>query len=344
MIASVFLFYNKLSQPIVGLAIGVLVGGLAQLLFQLPALIKRGAKYFLTFDCQNPGVRRVGALMVPAAIGLSATQINTVVDRMLGSLLTEGSISALYYGNRLIQLPLAIFGIAIATAVFPQLARKAQAKRMDEMKEVLRSSLKLVFFTTLPASVGLIVLGEPIIRLLFERREFTSGDTSATAFALLFYAVGLFAYASIVVIVRTFYSFQDTRTPVKIGCIAMVANIILNLILMRPLAQGGLAFATALAAMINMSLLLWVLHRRIGPLGGANVIGAFGRLLGVSAIMGIVCWLVTHALESFATSLGFQVLQVGTGIIVGVATFGLISYLLKIEEIRTVLQLVTKRR
>jgi len=208
----------------------------------------------------------------------------------------------------------------------------------------LRSSLRLVFFTTLPAAVGLIVLGKPIIRLLFERREFTFSDTSATAFALLFYAVGLFAYASIVVIVRTFYSFQDTRTPVKIGCIAMVANIILNLILMRPLAQGGLAFATALAAMINMSLLLWVLRRRIGPFGGANVIGAFGRLLGVSAIMGTVCWLVAHAWEPFATSLGFQVLQVGTSIIVGVATFGLISYLLKIEEMRTVLQLVTKRR
>lgn len=343
-IASAFTICSRFRYPVMGLALGVILGGAGQLLFQVPFAIKKGFSFLLKIDYRHPAVKKIGILMLPVAIGLAVTPINTLVDRLLASRLEMGSVSALWYSNRLFQFPLAIFGIAIATAAFPTMARQATLKKIKELKETLSHALGLAFFTTIPASIGLIVLRVPIIRLLFQYKKFTTYDTTATAWALIFYSLGLFAFGAVIILVRVFYSLKDTKTPMKIACLAVISNIILDIILMGPLAQGGLALATSLVAVMNMSILLWLLRNKIGALGGRRIFTKFVQISIGSSIMGLVCWLVARAFEPYVITLGFRILQVGVAIVAGVVTLAIASSILKIEEMRTVWQLVTRRR
>ncbi|MBU4128654.1 murein biosynthesis integral membrane protein MurJ, partial [bacterium] len=345
-IASALTICNRFRYPVMGLALGVVLGGAGELLFQIPFALKKGFSLLPRIDYRHPAVKRIGMLMLPAAIGLAATPINTVVDQLLASLprfCPTGSVSALWYSNRLFQLPLALFGIAIATAIFPTMSRQAALKKIEELKETLSHALGLAFFTTIPASVGLIILRTPIIRLIFQYKKFTAYDTSATAWALLFYSLGLFAFGAVIILVRVFYSLKDTKTPARIACFAILSNLVLDLILMRPLAQGGLALATSLVAVLNMSLLFWLLRRRIGRLGGRRILANFIRILIASSVMGGVSWLVARALEPHVVTLGLRVLQVGAAIVAGLITLAIVSTILRIKEMRTILEIVTGR-
>ncbi len=345
-IASAFTICNRLRHPVMGLALGVVLGGAGQLLFQVPFAIKKGFTLRPRIDYRHPAVKKIGMLMFPLALGLAVTPINTFVDRLLASLprfCPTGSVSALWYSNRLFQLPLALFGIAIATAIFPTISRQATLKKIEELKETLSHALGLAFFTTIPASIGLIVLRVPILRLLFQYKKFTTYDTSATAWALLFYSLGLFAFGAVIILVRVFYSLKDTKTPVIIASFAVVANIILDLILMRPLAHGGLALATSLVAILNMSILFWFLRRRIGRLGGKRILTNFIRILIASSLMGGICWLVARAFEPYVLTIGFRVLQVGVATVAGLITLAITSIILRIKEMRTILEIVTGR-
>ncbi|MBU4310740.1 murein biosynthesis integral membrane protein MurJ [bacterium] len=345
-IASALTICNRFRYPVMGLALGVVLGGAGELLFQIPFALKKGFSLLPRIDYRHPAIKRIGMLMLPAAIGLAATPINTVVDQLLASLprfCPTGSVSALWYSNRLFQLPLALFGIAIATAIFPTMSRQAALKKIEELKETLSHALGLAFFTTIPASVGLIILRTPIIRLIFQYKKFTAYDTSATAWALLFYSLGLFAFGAVIILVRVFYSLKDTKTPARIACFAILSNLVLDLILMRPLAQGGLALATSLVAVLNMSLLFWLLRRRIGRLGGRRILANFIRILIASSVMGGVSWLVARALEPHVVTLGLRVLQVGAAIVAGLITLAIVSTILRIKEMRTILEIVTGR-
>lgn len=345
-IASAFTICNRFRYPVMGLAIGVILGGVGQLLFQIPFAVKKGFNLLPRIDYRHPAVKKIGLLFLPAAIGLAATPINTFVDRLLASLprfCPTGSVSALWYSNRLFQLPLALFGIAIATAIFPTMSRQATLKKIEELKETLSHALGLTFFATVPASIGLIVLRIPILRLLFQYKKFTTYDTSLTAWALIFYSLGLFAFGAVIILVRVFYSLKDTKTPAIIGCFVVIANIILDLILMRPLAQGGLALATSLVAILNMSLLFWLLRRRIGRLGGRRILLNFTRILIASSIMGGICWLVARVFEPYVVTLGFRVIQVGVAIVAGLITLAIASTILRIKEMKTIWEIVTGR-
>ena len=342
-IASAFTICNRFRYPVMGLALGVILGGAAQLLFQIPFAIKKGFSLLPRIDYRHPAVKKIGLLFFPAALGLAVTPINTFVDRLLASLprfCPTGSVSALWVSNRLFQFPLALFGIAIATAIFPIMSRQAALKKIEELKETLSHALGLAFFTTVPATIGLIILRVPIIRLLFQYKKFTTYDTSATAWALLFYSLGLFAFGTVIILVRVFYSLKDTKTPARIACFAVVSNIILDLLLMRPLAQGGLALATSLVAVLNMSILFWLLRRRIGRLGGRKILTNFIRILTASSIMGIVCWLVVRAFEPYVATIGFRVLQVGITTVAGLLTLAIVSTVLRIKEMRTIWEIV----
>ncbi len=366
-IASVFTICNRFRYPVMGLALGVVLGGAGQLLFQVPFAIKKGFSLLpridyddalrlprrqtglprLIGDYRHPAVKKIGLLFLPAALGMSAAPINTFVDRFLASLprfCPTGSVSALWYSNRLYQLPLALFGIAIATAIFPTMSRQASLKKIEELKETLSHALGLAFFTTIPASVGLIILRTPIIRLLFQYKQFTAYDTSATAWALLFYSLGLFAFGAVIILVKVFYSLKDTKTPAIIAGFIIVGNIILDLILMRPLAQGGLALATSLLAFLNMSLLFWLLRRKIGRLGGRRILTNFIRILIASSIMGVVCWLVARAFEPYVVTTGFRILQMGAAIAGSLVILVIASTILRIREMKTILEIVTGRR
>ena len=215
-------------QPaIVGMAIGTLIGGLLQLGIQLPSLFKTGFRYRPVFDLTDPGLHRILKLMIPATIGLSATQINIFINTNFASSCAEGSVSWLYYAFRLVQLPIGVFGVALSIATLPLLARQAAKKDIAEMKKTMVSSLTMVFALTLPATAGLIVLAEPIIRLIFEHGAFTAADTLATAQTLALYSIGLFAYSANKVLVPAFYALDKTRFPVIASFMAIIFNIII---------------------------------------------------------------------------------------------------------------------
>ncbi len=235
----------------------------------------------------HPGLKRVGTLIPPVILGGAVYQINILVGTLLGSLLAQGSVTYLYFADRLVQFPLGVFAIAAATAVLPSLSRQAAAGDLDTLKGTFAQALKLVFFITIPASVGLIILREPIVALLFQRGEFDAQATRLTAQALLYYSMGLWAFSAVRIVAATFFALQDTRTPVKMAGISIFANIILGIVLMKPLAHGGLALATSLASILNLGLLLGALRARLGFLGWKSIALSVCRSLLCSAAMGI---------------------------------------------------------
>ena len=236
-ICSVFLISPYMADPVTGIAIGVLIGGVLQLILQVPFLINKGFYFWQKAKIYHPGLKRIGLLMLPTIFGAAVYQINILVGTLLASLLPEGSVSYLYYADRLVQFPLGIFAIAAATAVLPSLSRQAAEKELPDFKNTFSYAMKLVFFITIPSMVGLIVLREPIVALLFKRGAFDTETTRLTAYALLYYAIGLWAFSGVRIVVSAFYALQDTRTPVRMAVISVVAKIILSVILMQWLAH-----------------------------------------------------------------------------------------------------------
>ncbi|HMS82907.1 MAG TPA: murein biosynthesis integral membrane protein MurJ [Nitrospira sp.] len=281
-------------EPIIGVAVGVVAGGAAQFAMQLPGLKLRGMLFGFTFNPGHPGVRKIGRLMIPSLIGLSVTQINITVSTILGSFFAGGP-TYLFYGMRLIQFPLGIFGVALVTAILPTLSAQAARGALDELRTTLGFGLRMIIFIMLPAMVGLIVLRTPIVHLVFEHGTFTAHDTAETAFAVLCYAVGLWAFGGVRIIVSAFYSLKDTTTPVISAAIAVVANILFSLVLMSRLGAAGLALATALAAMVNGGILVAVLNRRLGGVDWSSVLRSAGRV-GIGCVPIVVaCWWVAEA-------------------------------------------------
>lgn len=262
-IASAYLLSPLLKEPILGVAIGVLVGGAAQFAMQLPGLRQRGLLFGWRFEPGHPGVRRIGGLLVPSLIGMSVTQVNITVSTILASFFAGGP-TYLFYGMRLIQFPLGIFGVALATAILPTLSAQAARGALDELRATLGFGLRMILFIIIPAMLGLILLRGPIVHLFFEHGAFSAADTAATAMAVLCYAVGLWAFAGVRIIVAAFYSMQDTRTPALAAAAAVAANLVLALLLMGSLRHAGLALATAVAAMLNVGTLVLILNRRLG--------------------------------------------------------------------------------
>ncbi|MBS0153750.1 MAG: murein biosynthesis integral membrane protein MurJ [Nitrospira sp.] len=281
-------------EPIIGVAIGVVAGGAAQFAMQLPGLRRRGMLFGFIFNPGHPGVRKIGRLMIPSLLGLSVTQINITVSTILGSFFVGGP-TYLFYGMRLIQFPLGIFGVALVTAILPTLSAQAARGALDELRTTLGFGLRMIIFIMLPAMVGLIVLRTPIVHLVFEHGTFTAHDTAETAFAVLCYSVGLWAFGGVRIIVSAFYSLKDTTTPVISATIAVVANILFSLVLMSRLGAAGLALATALAAMVNGGILVAVLNRRLGGVDWYSVLCSASRVvIGCIPII-LACWWVAGA-------------------------------------------------
>jgi len=277
------------SEPTVGLALGVVAGGAAQLVLQVPGLARRRMLPRPSFAPRDPDVRRIGRLMVPVVFGLSVTQVNLLVNTLLASLLATGSVSYLYYGMRLIHFPLGVFGIALATAILPTLSTQAAKGDLAGLQAGVTDALKLIAFITVPAMAGLIALRLPIISILFERGAFDAAATRGVAIAVVAYAVGLWAFAAVRIVAATFYALQDTRTPVRAAAIAMGANVVLNLVLMGPLGHGGLALATSLSAMLNLTLLLIALRRRLAGLALSAIGPSLLRTCAAAGVLGLGC-------------------------------------------------------
>jgi len=292
LIGSAVFLSPYMTQPEMALAWGVLIAGVAQLVFQLPYLARLRLLPMPRYNPKHEGVIRVMKLMIPALFGVSVSQINLLLDTFIASLLVSGSVSWLYFSDRLVELPLGIFGIAIATVVLPSLSRKHAEKLGNEFAAMLDWAFRMVLIIAVPASLALILLAQPLIITLFQGQNFTPDDVVKVTSSLQAYTLGLLAFMSIKVFAPGYYSRQDTRTPVRIGIIAMVANMVMNILLVFVLdfAHTGLALATSLAACLNAGLLLRGLYAQkifvFQPGWGVFLL----RLLIANAVMSAFLW------------------------------------------------------
>jgi putative peptidoglycan lipid II flippase len=287
---------------------------------------------------QHPAVKRIGILILPAIYGSAIYQLNQFIGTLLASFLPQGSVSWLYYADRLVQFPLGVFAIAISTAALPSLSKQVAERDMTEFRETLSHSVRLTLFITIPAMAGMIVLGQPIIRVFFQRGAFGPLSTVMTERALFYYALGLWAFSVNRVLVSAFYAFQDTRTPARIATIALLANVGFSLILMGPLKHGGLALATSLASTVQFFLLILFLGRIPGVLHLKPMIESGLKSLLGSVAMGF-CLYIFHAkwMVPYAGA-GFWSLacRLGVIILIGVMVFFGMAVVLRCREIGSV--------
>lgn len=324
MIGSMLWISPQLDDPIVGLSIGVIIGGILQLALQVPVLIQKGVPILNRVGVYHPAIKKVGLLMLPMIFGAAVYQINVLAGTFLASFLQEGSISYLYYADRLVQFPLGIFAIATSTAVLPSLSKQAAEMNYEGLKETFCYSLKLVFYITIPAMVGLIVLREPIISLLFQRGEFNAESTRLTASALLYYGIGIWAFSAIRIVLSTYFAIQDTKTPVRVAVISVLVNIALSCVLMIPMGFGGIALATSISSMLNFYLLSRKLTTKLGEIEWKNIGISAGKTLVGALVMGVVVYLISKWAIPVGTG---SISALAIGVLVTI-TGGLLSYVL----------------
>lgn len=317
-----------------GVAWGTVLGVVFGLIIQLPKLYRVGFRPRFDFDWRNPGAKKVMSMMLPVAFGVSVNQLYIIIDRMLASGLAEGSISALNYANKLILLPLGLFVMAIGTAFYPTLTRQAVDPSAGDMAVTLRGAFRMVVLLSLPAGVGLFVLRYPIVQLLFERGAFDALATEMTAYALMFFSIGLVGQSVNVILTRGFYALHDTRTPVKLTVVTVLINLAFSLMLIGPLRHGGLALANSIAALANTTMLSWFLAKKIQKLWNKKMILFAFQVLLASGIMGVVVHYTNNYLQAALVSLGSLglLIQVAMAISAGVIAYALAALVLRIDE------------
>lgn len=344
-IAAVLFLVSRLEEPIVAVAVGVAAGGIVQFAFQLPAFFRSGYDLRIDADLRHPGLRRMGALVLPATMGMAVAQINIFVSTILASYLPGGSITYLYYAMRLIQFPVGIFGVAMGMAVLPALSEHAVRGDTERLREDFSFALRLLFFITVPAMAGLIALREPIVSTLFQRGVFDAAATAGTALALLCYALGIWAIVGVRVVTATFYSLQDTRTPVRVAVGAMLANIIMSLALMGPLQHAGLALANSIASTVNFVFLFYFLRQRIKRVDARRILRSFGKIIVASAAMGAAGWpLGSYAIWQSPDRLLEKALLLSGTIVLCLVVYLTISRLLRSDELEHLYAIIRKRR
>jgi len=345
------LFAVRSERPAMVLAVGVVVGGFFQFAVQLPFLWRRDIRLRPSLSFRDPGIRRVAKLMIPGVLGVGVAQVNFLVNTMFAThpLTPAGTLMSLQIADRVMELVLGAYAVAIATAILPMMSAQVAERNITELRHTICFSLKLVSFITIPAMVGLVLMRQPIIQVLFQHGRFNEESTRLTAWALLFSALGLPWFAAAKIIIPAFYSTQDTRTPVVVGAIAVGANVFLNFVLVGPLRNGAPAASTSLAAVVNFLVLYWVFRRRYGPLGGSEVLVSVGRVVAASGVMGLGCWLMLkgslaavfsgwHASATGQAALLFATLLVAAGLFFGVAR------LLGCDELSDVVAIATRWR
>ncbi len=321
-------------HPMMGLAIGTLLGGLLQAAVQWPTLHGEGFRFRFALAPRDPGLREVLLLMVPGTVGLAAVQVNVFVNTVLATGEGTGAVSWLDFAFRLMYLPIGLFGVSIATAAVPTISSFAAQADVGGMRRTVSSGLRMMLMLNVPATVGLIALASPIVALIYERGRFTPEDTAATAAALMCYAPGLLGYSAVKIASPTFYALRDSRTPVAVSVASMAGNIVLNLALVRVLGYRGLALGTAIAALLNAGVLLWLLSRRLDGLEARRVLVALLKITMASAVMAAGAVLAHRGLVDLLGPTGFvpRLLQVGGGILAGLVVLAAMARLLRIAE------------
>ena len=339
MIVVPLVFVPAMRNSSLALAFAVLAGGVLQLSIQIPALYKKGLRYKWIFNLRHSAIVQIGKLLIPRVMSSSVYQLNIVVDRMCSSLVYivgEGAPAALYYANRLFQFPLAIFGIALAQAALPTLSEQANEESLTKFKETFSFAVRLIFFISLPAAVGLGILRVPIIQILFQHGRFDAYSTGITASALLFYSFGLVFYAGNNVLLSSFYSLKDTVTPVKVAIGALCVNIVLNISFMRPFKVGGLALATALSGALSFILLFVLLRKKIGPLHGREIIKDLLKISAASLIMGAIVYLARKKFlfNILNAAIGAKMFYLFIVLLLAAAAYAASAFICRVDEIK----------
>jgi len=332
-------------EPIVGIAIGTLLGGVAQLALQWPLLKREGFTYRPLLDWSDPGLRRVLVLMGPGAIGLAATQVNVLVNTALATGQETGAVSWLNYAFRLMYLPIGLFGVSIATATLPTVSRQVAAGSHADVRDTITRGLSLMLMLNVPATVGLVTLAVPIIRVIFEHGRFQPSDTAATAAALQFYAPGLVGYSVVRIASPTFYALGRNRVPVTVSIVTVLVNAALNLALVRTMGFRGLALGTSIAALFNALVLLVLLRRQLAGLNESRLLGALARIAIASALMGAAAVAIDAGLERWWPSgaLLVQLVRLVATIGAAVGVLAGAAWLLRIGEFKDGMTLVLRR-
>ena len=339
------LFLRKFFEvPITALAVGVLIGGFIQLLLQLPVLWRKGFPIRPRFAFGSLEVRRIALLMVPSTFGVGVYYLNITVSAILASLLPQGSISFLYYAQRLFEFPQGIFTVSVAQAVLPSMSRQAAEGDLTGMKESLAFGLRLTFFITIPAMAGLMVCATPIFSLLFMGGEFDYAKAVNSAEALFYYSLGLSFVALTRVLAPAFFALKDTKTPVWTAFAAFLLNLVFSLALMGPLKHGGLALATTLSACCNMLLLLWFLRRKIGPFGGRGIMLSGLKSMAASFPMAVVVYYACLLIDwSSSGHKSVKALVLGAAIVIGLVIYAICIRLLRSAEALEATALIRKK-
>ena len=332
---------------IIGMSIGTLIGGAAQLAIQVPSLLKVGFRFSPRLSFRDEGVRRVMRLMAPAIIGTSAVQVKVVVDTIVASGI-DGGVSWLSYSFRLMQFPIGVFGVAIGTAAIPALSRLASEERPTDFRVTLSGAIKLVFLLAVPSACGLIVLGKPIISLIYERGEFTAFDTDMTAWALTAYSVGLAGYAALKVLSPSFYALDDARTPMYVSLASILVHVPTSFGLMtlfsgvgvtpqRVSGYGhvGVALATSVVSLFSFLSLSLLMRRKIGRIDGRDILVTFLKILAASAVMSAAAWGSHLVLAANLSGHGFvtRAIEAFVPIAIGGGVFLAAAKLLRISEL-----------
>ncbi|HXG92214.1 MAG TPA: murein biosynthesis integral membrane protein MurJ [Blastocatellia bacterium] len=333
------------TEAIFGMAYGVLIGGFLQFAVQWPSLRRAGFRYRPQLSFTDPGVRRILNLMGPAVIGGAAVQVNVFINSNFASSIPgNGPVSWLNYAFRLMQFPIGVFGVAIATATLPSISRNAALREVNDFRHTLASSIRLAFLLTIPSAVGLAVLGRPIIALIYERGDFTSFDTTHTAAALAYYAIGLAGYSAIKILAPAFYALGDARKPMMISLLSIVTNFAMNWMLVAVLQERGLALSTSVVALLNFALLYFMMQRRIHGLEGRKTAATVLKILVASAVMGAVCRAVSYGISHAAGERFFaRLLNVATSVGAGAAVFYFAASILGVEELRAATNAIMRR-
>jgi putative peptidoglycan lipid II flippase len=342
MILAVTLLHTRLDPPIAALAIGVLVGGLGQVAVQLRDLRHQRLLVAPAFQLRHPALDRILRLLLPSVFGLAAVQVSVFMNTLLASLLPAGSISYLYYADRIMEFPLGIFGIALASAALPAMARAGATGDTRGVAETLNFALRMSFYIAAPATVGLILLRTPITRMLFERGQFGPAETAATATALTWYAVGLVGFSGGRIAAQAFYAISEPGTAVRWGALSVAASIVAALALMGPLGHAGLAAASSIGAYVNVLGLAISARRRLGRLGGRAIVASALRTVAACAPLAAWC-AVLPALWPGAGERDDLVI-VALGVAGGALVFWLASALVGAPERTTLAAILPRRR
>ncbi len=337
------LFMDRLG--VAAFSYGVVIGAALNFAVQIPALRKVGIKYHYSLDYKDDGFRQIIILMLPVLVGLGVIQLNLFVTQNISSTLGSGTISALNLAQKIMNLPIGIFAVSIAIAIFPTLTTLAARGRMEQFKQSTALGLRAIILVSIPASLGLIAVGEALIRLLFQQGQFTPLMTITTSQALIYYSLGLFAYSAIQVLNRSFYALKDTRTPMIAAAITIVVNIFLSLQLAGPYKHQGLALAYALAGVVNFVLLIGILRVKIGKIGGSLILSSL--LISTAASL-VMFFAVRYSLAYLLVVLSFGAklnLLLGTSIavLIGAAIYSIIIYPFKLEETELLLNMLRRK-